>query len=151
MRNFKTKEVIEDNIIKGLLSSSILVKNFLLEFINKRLLPPEERVDFFSPIKKPNLKTGLKKKKQASRVINVLKEDKQAFDLLVGKTESLLEARRYPLTSVSLALAFPDGDLRQRLKAALKNYLISEFNALSSLPVQKAKWIIECMSVIRSM
>ena len=151
VRNFKTKEVIEDNIIKGLLSSSILVKNFLLEFINKRLLPPEERVDFFSPIKKPNLKTGLKKKKQASKVINVLKEDKQAFDLLVGKTESLLEARSYPLTSVSLALAFPDGDLRQGLKAALRNYLISEFDALSSLPVQKAKWIIECMSVIRSM
>ena len=129
VRNFKTKQVIEENIIKGLLSSSILVKSLLLEFINKRLLPPEVEinqrvppnplVDFFSPIKNPNLKTGLKK--------------------------------NYPLTSVSLALAFPDGDLRQGLKAALRNYLISEFNALSSLPVQKAKWIIECMSVIRSM
>ena len=131
VRNFKTKQVIEENIIKGLLSSSILVKSLFLEFINKRLLPPEVEInqrvppnplaDFFSPIKNPNLKTGLKKKKQASKVINVLKEDKQAFDLLVGKTESLLEARSYPLTSVSLALAFPDGDLRQGLKAALRN------------------------------
>ena len=54
VRNFKTKEVIEDNFIKGLLSSSILVENLLLEFINKRLLPPEKRFDFFSPIKNPN-------------------------------------------------------------------------------------------------
>ena len=74
-RNLKTGEVIEESIIKGLLNSSILGEN-LLEFINKRLLPSEERVDFFSPIKNHKLDIELKKKKQ---VINVLKEDKQHF------------------------------------------------------------------------
>ena len=34
-RNFKTREVIEENIIKGLLNSSILRENLLLEFISK--------------------------------------------------------------------------------------------------------------------
>ena len=71
--------------------------------------------------------------------------------MLVGKTTSLLEAHSYPLTSVPLALTSPDEDLRQGSKAALRNYLISGSNALSSVPVQKAKWIVDGMSVIRSM
>ena len=149
--NFKTGEVIEENIIKGLLSSSFLGENFLLEFINKCLLPSDERLDLFSPIKNLKLETGLKKMKQTPKVINVLKEEKEAFGLLVRKTTSLLEGHNYPLTSVLLTLASPDGDLRQVLEADLRNYLISKSNALSSVPVQKAKWIVDGMSVIRSM
>ena len=61
-RNFKTEEVIEENI-EGLLSFSILGENLLLEFINKHLLPFEEKVDFFSSIKNLKLETGIKKKK----------------------------------------------------------------------------------------
>ena len=61
-RDFKTGEVIEENIIKGLLSSSILRENLLLKFINKRLLPSKGRVYFFPPIKNPKLETGLKNK-----------------------------------------------------------------------------------------
>ena len=89
--------------------------------------------------------------KQTPKVINVLKEEKEAFGLLVRKTTSLLEGHNYPLTSVLLTLASPDGDLRQVLEADLRNYLISKSNALSSVPVQKAKWIVDGMSVIRSM
>ena len=77
--DFKTGEVIEENIIKILPSSSFLEKNLLLEIINKRLLPSNERFDFFSPIKNPKLETGIKKKKQTPKVINVLKDDKQAL------------------------------------------------------------------------
>ena len=134
-RNIKTGKVIGEKIINGLLNSSILGENLFLEFINKRLLPSEERIDFFSPIKNPKLETSLKKKKQKPKVINVLKEDKQAFGLLVGKTTSLLEDHSYPMTSIPLTLTSPNGDLRQGLKAALRNYSISESNALSSVPV----------------
>ena len=150
-RNIKTGNIIGEKIINGLLNSSILGENLLLEFINKRLLPSEERINFFSPIKSPKLETRLKKKKQKPKVINVLKEDKQAFGLLVGKTTSPYEDHSYPLTSIPLALTSPDGDLRQGSKAALRNYSISESNALSSVPVQKTKWIVDGMSVIRSM
>ena len=80
-----------------------------------------------------------------------MEEDKQAFGLVFGKTISTLEAHSYPLTSVPLALASQDGGLRQALKAALSNYLVSKFNALSSMPMQKAKWTVDDMSVIRSM
>ena len=72
-RNFKTGKVIEENIIKGVLNFSILGENLILEFINKRLLRSEERVDFFSPIKNLKLETGLKEEKQTPKVINVLK------------------------------------------------------------------------------
>ena len=64
------------------------------------------------------METGLKKKKQTPKVINILKEHTQAFGLLVGKTTSLRAVHSYPLTLVPLALAFPDGDLRQGSKAA---------------------------------
>ena len=72
-RNFKTGKFIEENTIKGVLNLSILGENLILEFINKRLLRSEERVDFFSPIKNLKLETGLKEEKQTPKVINVLK------------------------------------------------------------------------------
>ena len=36
--------------------------------------------------------TGLKKKKKVSRVVNVLKEDRQAFELLLSEEANLEEA-----------------------------------------------------------
>ena len=80
-----------------------------------------------------------------------MKEEKHVFGWLVGRTLSRLETHSYPLTSVPLALASSDGDLRQGLKAALRNYLISKSNALSSVPAQKAKWLVDSTSVIRCM
>ena len=47
-RNFKTEEVIEENIIV-LSSFSIFRENLFLEFITKHLLPSEERVISFVP------------------------------------------------------------------------------------------------------
>ena len=57
--------------------------------------------------------TGLKEKKQTPKVINVVKEDKKAFGLLVAKRISLLESQSYPLTSIYLALESSDRDLRK--------------------------------------
>ena len=89
-RNFKTEEVIEENIIKDLMSSSNLCENLLLEFINKNLLLSKKSVDLFFLLKNTKLETGLKKNKQTTKVINALKEDKQAFGLFVGKTNVII-------------------------------------------------------------
>ena len=89
-RNFKTEEVIEENIIKDLMSSSNLCENLLLEFINKHLLLSKKSVDLFFLLKNTKLETGLKKNKQTTKVINALKEDKQAFGLFVGKTNVII-------------------------------------------------------------
>ena len=55
------------------------------------------------------------------------------------------------MISVLITLASPDGELRQGLEAALRNYLISKSNALSPVPLQKAKCTVDGMSVIRTM
>ena len=70
-------------------------------------------------IQKVNLDTGIKRRKQAARAIAVLKEDIQAFGLLVEKSLSLEETLQYPITSVPLSLAYPDGHLRQGNKSNL--------------------------------
>ena len=46
------------------------------------------------------IKTGMEKTKKDTKAINLLKEDRQAFGLLVGKITSLEEALSYPLTTV---------------------------------------------------
>ena len=62
--------------------------------------------------------------------MDVLKEDRQAFGLLVGKVSTPAEALAYSLTSVPLALVDPDKTLRsQTTKSSLRNHLISTAKA----------------------
>ena len=144
VRNFKTGAIIDDKIVHGLLNSTELGEKLLQEFIKNRLLPSEnQQVSFFTPIKNPKIDTGLKKTKTTPKVINVLKEDKQAFGILVGKSISLEEAHSYPLTSVPLALASPDGFLRQGSKATLRNHLIDGPNCTIKTALINAKLIID--------
>ena len=70
------------------------------------------------------------KRKKTAKSIEILKEDRQAFGLLVEKARTQEEALSYPLTSVPLALAFPDNTLRQSQKAPNRNFLIEDAKAL---------------------
>lgn len=84
-----------------------------MKFIDERLKSQgDDRVSFFKPIQNPNIKSGLEKTKKTPRVVNILKEEKQAFGTLVGKATSAREAHLYPLTSVPLALSTEDNILR---------------------------------------
>lgn len=62
--------------------------------------------------------------------MNQLKEDKQAFGLLVGKETSPAEIQRYPLTSLPFTLSDPSGKFQQKQKAPFINYSISKFKAM---------------------
>ena len=86
----------------------------------------KSEVSFFAQIKNPKLKTGLESKVREAKVINQLKEDKQAFGLLVAKEISPEEVYSYPLTTLPFALSDPSGKLQQSQKAPFRNYLISE-------------------------
>ena len=55
-------------------------------------------------------------KARKPKVINQLKEEKQAFSLLVAKEISSAELYSYPLTILSFALSGPSGRLQQRQK-----------------------------------
>ena len=129
--HIKSGAVIDDTIVHGLLRSNETGEALLKTFIDERLISTgDERGSIFKPVKNPMIKTGLQKPKKVEKAVNVLKEEKQAFGLLVGKSTTAEEAHSFPLTSVPLALASPEGTLRQSNKSGFRNHLIEEGNAV---------------------
>ena len=119
-------------------------------FAEKRLKEVNDRISRFERVCNPKLKTGLEKPTKVTKIISSLMEDRQDFGAMTGKSKSPEELLSYPLTSVPLALASPDGDLRQGSKAPLRNHLIEDADALTSQPATGAFWIVEGMAVVRS-
>ena len=111
-RNMKTGVVLDEKIVPGLLHSVGIGEKCLSRFIDERIRTvAANRVNFFAPIQNPKIDTGLKNTKKMSPAVNVMKEQKQAFGLLIGKFSSAEEALSYPLTSIPLSLATPDANL----------------------------------------
>ena len=71
---------------------------------------------------KHKLLTGMEKKE--ADALSILKEDHHAFGLLLAKAVSTEEAFQFPVTTLALSLATPEGKLRQSDEAVLRNYLI---------------------------
>ena len=63
-----------------------------------------------------------------------------------------METFSYPLTSIPLALAFPDNSLRQSQKAPLRNFLIEieDTRALCKQPNDVSDWSIDSMAAVNS-
>ncbi len=91
----------------------------------------------------------LKYTKKTPRVFAHKEEDRQAFGVLVGKAATLEEAFTFPITSIPLSLATPEGSLRQSDKASLRNYLIKQAEAVVDCPPKRARWIIDGMALFR--
>ena len=90
----------------------------------------------------------MKKLKKTPRAISVLKEDVQAFGLLVEKAVSLQEAFCYPITSIPLSLAYPEGTLRQENKSNLRNQIIQDCpSSQSEVAPREARWIYDGMAL----
>ena len=66
-------------------------------------------------IKKNNLRSGVKRYKKGKEpsTMVVLKEDCQAFGVIVSKLASKEVAFAHPITSAPLAVATPEGEQRQ--------------------------------------
>ena len=94
----------------------------------------------------------MKKAKRQPKVTSIIKEDRQACGLLIGKATSLKEAFSYPITTLPLSLASPEGTLRQADidKASFRNNLSKDSDALTDTFPNNARWIIDEMSVFRS-
>ena len=97
-----------------------------------------------------NLDTGIKRKPRANK-ISAIKEDRQAFGIVLSENIDLEEALQYLLTTFPLSLATPEGNLRQRNnKALLRNFLITEANAIVENPdLIRSRWIVDGMALIR--
>jgi len=151
-RHFKTGETIPEDVVRGLLQSTEMGETLLLKFIDERLKSEgDSRISFFKPIQNPKIKTGLEKpKKTLIKVVNILKEEKQAFGALVGKATTAREAHSYPLTSVPLALSTEESGLRQGAKAMLRNHMIDETKAGEDEPPARAEWLIDGMAAVQA-
>jgi len=141
-------EEIHESVRKDMVSAPVVGNTLFLSFLNERL--KTRKSSFFSRITNPKLNTGVVKKMKPKKVLDVMKEDRQAFGVLVAKSISLEEAFKFPVTSVPLAVSNPDGSLRQGDKASLRNMLIeNSCSTISSLP-ENCTWLIDGMSVIQT-
>ena len=106
-RHITTGREIDCQIVNDMLQAPEIGKEKCKEFIRDRLVTGE--VDYFQPIKRLKLKTGLAKEVKKPKSVSVLKEDRQAFGTMLSQSINLEEALRYPLTLVPLSIATPDG------------------------------------------
>ena len=102
---------IDESIRKDVMLAPIVGEKLFMQFVNERL--KKGTTSFLSPITKPKLNIGIVKPKKTKKALDVMKEDRQAFGILVAKSVSLEEAFKFPITSVPLAAANPDSTLRQ--------------------------------------
>ena len=150
-RHFKTGQDIYSSVINGLLTSDSLGEDLLQNFKKKGLVVPEkEKVGLFDTISKAKLKTGLEKKKKNNKVLDIIKEDRQAFGLMVGKVAKAAEALAYPITTVPLALAEPDMTLRQQQKHPLRKHIYESAIATNGKPSDLNDWFVDGMAAVRS-
>ena len=114
--------------MQDMLSAASIGNVMYTTFVNQRLR--EKSKDFYDPIPKVKLKNGIEQKKKTPKEVCLLKEDRQAFGLIISKSISLADAFQYPITSNTLAVAITDSTLRQSDKACLRYFLISESRSL---------------------
>ena len=86
-RHLRTGSEIVKKVIAGLLNAPLLGNDKYLQFIDERLI--KGTADFFQPIKKVMLPTGLKKEEKVPKVMTVLKQDRQAYGTMLSNSVDL--------------------------------------------------------------
>ena len=120
------------------------------KFVDERMKATEEKIiDIFTSIPKSKIESGLQKAKAINNTLNVIKEDRQTFGLLVAKSEFPNEAFKYPLTAVLLALAEPDQILRQQSsKSTLSRCHNEKLDSVVKETPDKADWSVDRMEAV---
>ena len=120
---------VDERVYSKMIHVGTVCDEKLKEFIKNRLHYQNE--DLFSPIKRCNLDTGIKKKKKTTpAAMTVLKEDFQAFGFTISKAINIEEAFSYPITSVPFSIATRGGKLRQSDNSSLRNLLLKDSNSI---------------------
>ena len=140
-RNLTTGREIDREVIDGRLHAEDVGNKRFIAFVQDRLV--ESKKLFFERICKVRLKTGSEKKKGVLKSLSVLKEDCQAFSLLLNKTEKLAQAFKFPISFVPLAVASPELTLYQSDKAGLRNYIIKLSKSSSHKYPRDTQWVVD--------
>ncbi len=146
-RDITTGKEIDEAILNDISRAADVSNSKFQEFVQQRFVKGE--VDFFSPIKKNNLQTGLKAKKTENKKISILKEDRQAFGFILGKGADLHESFQYPITRYPLSIANSDGKLKKGQKSLLRNFLTAEANEVTESAPKHSRWIVDAMAQVR--
>ena len=147
--SFATGMEIQPDVVKDMLRANEVGDAKLNQFTKERLV---DRVKgFFVSIPKTYLKTGIVKKQNKPRAAEVIKEDKQAYGLLVGKAVSKEEAFSHPLTSFPLSIATTEGDLYQGDKHDWRNYLIQLSSSVTTENPIHCAWFFDGMAGVRTL
>ena len=118
-------------------------------FVQKRLA--EEEKVFLIQLRKFNyLPSGLKSKKAKPEALSAVK-DRQAFGVILGMNTDLLEALKYPITTVPLSIANLHHVLRRGLKNDLRNFIVNESEAIKVALPRDSRWIFGTISIKRSL
>ena len=147
-KSFSTGTEIPSEVSDNIINAADIGNTNYLAFIKERLVDGTRY--FFDPIKKNQLKLGIKKKRKVPKAVEILKEDKQAFGLMVSKSVSMDEAFKYHITTVPLAIATTECTLRQSNKSQLRATLVESSGALYSVVPPNCAWFIDGMAVIRA-
>ena len=149
-RILSTGSELEPAIVDGLIGARSVGEEMRRMFYTDRLLSSE--VDYFAPIKRSTIKTGLeKKKKKAAKALSVLKEDCQAIGMIVAKCHDQREEFSHCLTKYPLAISTPDCKLYQPdSKSKFRNYLIEHAEAVTMSPPCQVTCIYDGMAIIRA-
>ena len=148
-RALSTGKVIDATIVADIGRAFDLGLSQYKAFITDRLV--NGTIDFYAPIRKNKLQTGIKKIKKSRKAEDVLKEDCQAFGTIISKALTLEEAFKYPITSLPLSIATVEGDLRQSDKASFRNFLIQTASASTTQVPKNASWLVDGMAAVQSL
>ena len=154
-RHFATGAEIDGDITYSLLNSDDIGEVSLAKFLKDLIMKTnDDRMSIFDSITKSKIKTGMEKEKKESRKLDILKEDKQAFGLLVGNVSTPAEALAFPLTTIpNYALADVDKTLRsQATKSVIRNHIIETARAgKSKLETEDTvDWYVDGMLAVNS-
>ena len=148
-RNISTGIELEPAIVEGLIGARSVGEEMHRMFYTDRLLSSE--VDFYAPIKRSTINTGLDKKEKAAKALSVLKEDRQALGIIMAKCHDNREAFSHCLTKYPLSISTPDGKLYQPgSKSKFRNHLIEQAEAVMESPPCQATCIYDGMALIRA-
>ena len=138
------------NTVSDVLSSTEIGNEMFTKFAEERMKAPEaKRIDFCISLPKSKIRAGLEKVKVKNNTLDVIKEDRQAFGLLVGKVQTPSEALKYPLTTVPLALAEPHQKLRQQsTKATLGRFVYEKLDSIVKETPDEADWSVDEMAAV---
>ena len=144
-RNIVTGKEIDTSIVNGLLNAADKGDAQLKKFTHDVFVAGTKNI--FNTITKNSIKTGIVTKKKPCKTVDILKEDKQVFGLIISKCASKEEGFSFPMTYYPLPIAKSEELLYSSDKAKFRNDVIGE--SYSNLPLSNAAWIVDAGYAIR--